>query len=53
MYPSLFDHPAQYHFVNIIRRDILWVKAYAAVFAGLSLGQLEGDTVDAGGGMLF
>ena len=50
---SLFNHPAQYHIIQIIRRYILWVQAHSTIFSRLRLSQLEGDAVDWGCYLFF
>ena len=47
-YPRLFNHPAQYYIIQIIRQNILGVENHAFIISWLSFSQLEGDTVDGG-----
>ena len=47
-HPRLPNHPAQYHIIQIIRRNILGVQAHALIFSRLSFSQLERDAVDGG-----
>jgi len=44
----LFNHPAQYLTIQIIRRYLGWVQAHTFIFSRLGFSQLEGNTVDGG-----
>ena len=36
-HPRLFYHPAQHHIIQIIRRYIFWIQAYAFIFSRIRL----------------
>jgi hypothetical protein len=52
-HPRLFNHPAQYHIIQIVRRYVLGIQGHAFIFALLSFEQPERDTVDGGCCLLF